>query len=115
MWIRRNRTVSLLMAGLMVLSLLWVGPARSVDAAEEGVGVLTIAGETVTLDGSDVTDDSGATCKAADLVQIIVTNDGESGSCVITGAVGNASLQIDVKEESENVVESGGRLTYSKN
>ena len=114
----RSRAVSLVMACAMVLGSLWIGPGRTAEAAtsDEGVGVLTIEGEDVTLDGSDVIDDSGQSCKATDLKKIRLQRETVYiGSEVnITGTVGNSSTIVEITGYGCYInVESGGVLNAS--
>ena len=84
----RNKIISTALAAAMVLGCLI--PSNSVFA--EGEGVLTITTNTE-LDGSDVTDDSGALCSVNSLSKLEVTN---RSTCTITSnSFGNSSLQVD--------------------
>ena len=115
----KNRAVSLLMAGTMVLGSLWIGPSKYTEAAEdEGVGVLTLSElpeytlTKTTLNGALIVDDSGRTCEATELSKIVIQGTSDAQPSVeITGEVGNASTVVEITGDYASLqVKSGGTL-----
>ena len=109
-----KRILSIALAVIMIMGSLWIAPSGEVQAAGgvEGQGELTIMGISLVLDGSPVTDDSGALCAPEDLKKITVasTSDG-SGELIIEGTLENPSLIISAGEGTAIIVMETGSLT----
>ena len=108
---RRNRAVSLMMAGAMALGSLWIGPMKMSEAAEgyEGAGVLTLKAADeytlteTTLNGEQLVDDAMNPCKATELNTILEDSAWNEDSTYlyrpdvyIDGLVGNENTVVEI-------------------